>query len=122
MSKVKFGLTAMMLSGIGLVSGLSTSTARAQNDGAAVVYHACPAEDGEISIDGYDFQYCVDLTDTPSGNGDASLHGSLIDPSTAPSKAVTVTGFPCYAGYGITYDTKLTITPSGEIHGSCKYH
>lgn len=122
MSKMKFGLTAVVLSGLGLISGLSTSTAHAQSDQGAVVYHACPAELGELTIDGYDFQYCFDLTATPSGNGNGSFHGELLDLSTAPAKTVTVTGFPCWAGFGVTYETKLTITPSGQIHGSCESH
>ncbi|GAC1419316.1 MAG: hypothetical protein NVSMB62_11930 [Acidobacteriaceae bacterium] len=87
-----------------------------------MVYHACPAEYGEISIDGYDFEYCFDSTTTPSGNANASFHGYLVDRATAPRKAVFFSGFGCYAGNAITYDSEVTITPSGMIHGMCKNH
>lgn len=122
MSKMNLGLTAIMLSGVALISALSPSAARAQSDGGAVVYHACPTEYGEISFGGYDFEYCFDSTETPNGTANASFHGHLVDRTTAPKKAVTLTAIPCYAGNGFTYDSELTITPSGQIHGICKNH
>lgn len=123
MSKMNLGLTVLTLSGLALVAGLSPNAAHAQNDdGPAVVYHACPTEYGELTIGAYDVEYCFDSTATPSGNGNATFHGYLIDKSTAPKKTDTVSGFACYAGNGITYDTELTVTPSGRILGVCKAH
>lgn len=122
MSKMNLGITAIALSGIVLMSGLSTRTAQAQSDEAAVVYHACPSAYGELSLGGYDFEYCFDSTTTPSGNSNAQFHGFLVDTTTAPRKTAKLSGFGCSAGGEITYDTELSVTPSGEIHGSCKLH
>ena len=122
MSKMNLGLTVLALSGVALLAGLSPHAANAQSDDSAVVFHACPTEYGEITIGGYDFEYCFDLTDSASGKGNATFHGYLVDRSTAPRKTITVTGFDCFTGDGDTTDSELTVTPSGHILGVCKSH
>ncbi len=70
------------------------------------------------------FNYCFSDVVTPSGNANARFKGELLSP--APDKAVTITGFGCIASFpdpsGFTTDTKITITPSGNVSGHCKFH
>ncbi|GAC1432813.1 MAG: hypothetical protein NVSMB62_29370 [Acidobacteriaceae bacterium] len=97
---------------------------QAQSDGGeALVLHGCPDMTtfyGKSA--GYTYQVCADIVFTPSGNVNATFHGSLLDPSTAPSSAVIVEGFPCGYKNQLTYDSQVVITPDGNVEGRCELH
>lgn len=121
MSKISLGLTAVALLALAVLAGPSSRVVYAQNN-AAVVTHECPTDIGVALIGGFLFQYCFDSAVTSSGNGNGSFHGSLLDPTTSPSRAVHISGFGCDPGNGLTTDTELTVTPSGRVDGTCKVH
>lgn len=116
---IKFGFISFAF---GLVF-LGPSPVRAQSDGGALVLHGCP---DTITFpgtsDGYAYQVCADIVFTPSGNVNATLHGELLDPSSAPSKAVIVRDFPCTYGDQTTNDSQIVITPDGSVNGYCRLH
>jgi hypothetical protein len=119
---VKFSLVPLAL---GLCLSASR-TGRAQSDGGgsgAIVLHGCP--DTYVVAghsDGLTYQVCADIVFTPSGNINATLHGELFDPGTAPSQAVVARGWPCVYGDKTTYDSQIVITPSGNVTGYCRLH
>lgn len=96
---------------------------RAQSDGGALVLHGCPdtATFPGQSV-GYTYQVCADIVFTPKGDVNATLHGALLDPATAPSQAVIVRDFPCAYGDQTTYDSQIVITPDGGVNGYCRLH
>jgi hypothetical protein len=102
---------------------VAPALATAEPGGGAVVERICP-ELGPAIIEGFEFTYCADEVQTPSGKANANFHGELTStsPRPAPEKATTVTGFGCDTTYGITEDTRLVVTPSGQVNGTCKLH
>lgn len=99
----------------------------AQSQDGALVLHGCPdtiTYQGRSVKDGqtYTYSVCADITFTPSGNVDATFHGSLVDPSTAPSHSVIVRDFPCQYNGGVTHDSEVVITPDGNVEGRCALH
>lgn len=111
---------------------VSAETPAHATDNGAVVFHTCPVTLGtvtvpvNVTVGGFTFNYCFDDSVTPSGDATAHFHGTLVNPSTAPSQATDVTGFSCEAGFPtgdrFTTDTQLVVTPSGEVNGTCKFH
>lgn len=96
---------------------------RAQSDGGALVLHGCPdTATFPGTSEGYSYQVCADIVFTPSGNVNATLHGALLDPTTAPSQAIIVRDFPCAYGDQTTYDSQVVITPDGSVNGYCRLH
>lgn len=97
---------------------------QAQSEGGdALVLHGCPDTTTFYGkSDGYTYQVCADIVFTPSGNVNATFHGSLLDPSTAPSSAVIVEGFPCTYNNQVTHDSQVVITPDGNVEGRCALH
>jgi hypothetical protein len=95
-------------------------------DDGAVHYANCPDTSFTDTLGGFTFEYCFSDTVTPSGNANAQLHGQLVDPATAPARATKVEGFGCFAGYPsfaeYTADTRLVVTPTGSVNGTCKFH
>ena len=123
MSKISLGLAAAALVAFAVFAGSSPRVVVHAQNNAALVYHECPADLGLAGIGGFTFQYCFDSVDTSSGNGNASFHGVLLDPTTAPSKSTHITGFGCETdGGAFTTDTELDVTPSGNVEGTCKSH
>lgn len=113
-TSVVFGLGAL-LAGPGRV--------QAQSDDGALVLHGCPDTIVyEGHSDGYAYEVCADIVFTPSGNVNATFHGSLVDPTTAPSHAVVVDDFPCEYNGETTYDSQVEITPDGTVNGRCELH
>ena len=95
----------------------------AQSSDGALVLHGCPDTiTYEGHSDGYAYDVCADIVFTPSGNVNATFHGSLIDPTTAPTKAVVVRDFPCEYNGEVTYDSQVVITPDGSVNGRCELH
>jgi hypothetical protein len=90
--------------------------------GGALVLHMCPDMTTEGHSLGYAYNVCADIVFTPSDNVNATFHGSLIDPSTAPSHAVIVRDFPCSYNGQETNDSQLVITPDGSVNGRCELH
>lgn len=117
---VKFSLVPLAL---GLFLSASR-TGRAQSDGGgALVLHGCP--DTYVvpgHSDGMSYQVCADIVFAPDGNINATLHGELLDPATAPSQAVVARDWPCQYGDKITYDSLIVITPDGNVTGYCRLH
>ena len=117
---------AAAIAACGLVVGVTA--AGADPGGGAIVFHSCPDTSSfpPAVEGGFEFNFCFDDTVTPSGKANASFHGSLVDPTTAPSKATTVSGFGCEADYpggsDVTTDVRMVVTPSGQINGTCKFH
>lgn len=97
--------------------------AQSADDDGALVLHGCP---DTITFnghsDGYAYNVCADIVFTPSGNINATLHGDLLDPTTAPPSAVIVRDFPCEYNGTITYDSQVVITPDGNVNGYCELH
>ena len=116
---IKFGIVSFAF---GLLF-VGPGPVRAQSDGGALVLHGCP---DTITFpgksEGYTYKVCADIVFTPSGNINASLHGELLDPTTAPSEAVVVRDFPCAYGDKTTYDSQIVITPDGNVEGHCFLH
>jgi hypothetical protein len=102
---------------------LGQKPVHAQSEDEALVLHGCP---DTITFEGhsvgYAYEVCADIVFTPSGNINATFHGALLDPSTAPSKAVIVTGFPCEYNNELTHDSQVVITPDGSVNGRCEVH
>jgi len=119
----KYFALAAVIAAVGV--GLGASQAIADN--GALRYVSCPDTTFTDTVGGFTINYCFQDVVTSSGNANALLSGVLVDPSTAPSKATTVAGFGCIADFGnggvlITTDTRLTVTPSGNVNGTCKFH
>lgn len=100
-----------------------SSPVRAQSDGSgALVLHGCP--DTAVfpgRSDGLTYTVCADIVFTPSGDINATLHGALLDPATAPSQAVIVQDFPCTYGDQTTHDSQIVITPDGTVNGTAAF-
>ena len=115
-------ITTLTLALGGFLFSQKPVQAQSEGDGALVL-HGCPdttvIEGHSI---GYAYEVCADIVFTPSGNVNASFHGALLDPSTAPSHAVIVRGFPCAYGPAETNDSQLVITPDGSVNGRCELH
>ena len=95
----------------------------AQSEQGALVIHGCPDTVTFYGRSvGYTYNVCADITFTPSGDVNATLHGELLDPSTAPSHAVIVRDFPCEYKGEVTYDSEIIITPDGSVNGRCDSH
>ncbi len=109
-----------------LVGGAVTlGVSPAVADDGAVRYVSCPTTSFISIAGGFTFSYCFSDVVTPSGNANAHFEGDLLDLSTAPSSATIIEGFGCFAAYpsgGFTTDTRLVITPSGHVNGTCKFH
>jgi hypothetical protein len=104
---------------------LGTTVAGASSDNAAVQYVSCPDTSFTSTLGSFTFNYCFFDVSNSSGNANAVFQGTLVDGSTAPSKATTFTGFGCSAAFpggGFTTDTRAVITPSGNVNGNCKFH
>src|SRR5581483_7708176 len=117
---IKFGIVPFAFT----LALIAPRPLRAQSDGGgAVVLHGCP---DTVTFpgrsDGYTYQVCADIVFTPSGNINATLHGELLDPATAPSQAVIVRDFPCVYGDQTTDDSQIVITPDGSVNGYCRLH
>jgi hypothetical protein len=117
---------AAVLMGAGLIGAALVGPASADN--GSVHYVSCPDTSFVSNVGGYTFEYCFSDVVTSSGNANAHFQGQLLDPAAAPAKATTIEGFGCTAGYnppsfyGSTTDTRLVVTPSGKVNGSCKFH
>lgn len=97
--------------------------APAQSDGGALVLHGCPDTFTVVGHSyGIAYQVCADIVFTPSGDVNASLHGALLDPATAPTQTVVVRDFPCVYGNQSTNDSQIVITPDGNVNGYCRLH
>jgi hypothetical protein len=57
---------------------------------------------------------------TPSGNAVFKAQGTLAEGIEAPEKAVHISGFPCITPAGPATSSRLTVTPSGRYHLTCK--
>jgi hypothetical protein len=108
------------VAGSTLALGIGTALPASAEDGAIVV-RTCPEGTFTASVGGFGFTYCFDEVQTPGGNANAHFHGSLINPATAPDRATTITGFRCNTTDGVTTDTRLVVTPSGEVNGTCRF-
>jgi hypothetical protein len=96
---------------------------QAQSEGGALVIHSCPETTSFTGTTyGYEYEVCADIVFTPSGNINATFHGSLVDPSNAPQKTLISRGFPCEYNNELTYDTQVIINPDGTVNGSCQVH
>lgn len=116
---IKFGIVPLAFA----VAFLARRPAHAQSDGGAFVLHGCP--DTAVfpgRSDGLTYQVCADIVFTPSGDINATLHGTLLDPATAPSQAIVVRDFPCTYGDQTTNDSQIVITPDGNVNGYCWLH
>ncbi len=104
---------------------LTTPTAGADPGNGALRYVACPFVAAQ-ELDGFMFNMCFSDVVTPSGNANAHFHGSLVDPTTAPSRTVVFTGFECFAAFPnltiVTTDSRVVFTPSGQVSGTCFFH
>ena len=108
--------------GLFLIAGGSLSN-QTRAHAQATVNDGCPADETNFgALDGYEFFYCFDEVQTPNGMANVSFHGELTDSSTAPSKAVHISGFAFATSDGVTTDCQLVITPAGEVNGTCKLH
>lgn len=95
----------------------------AQSADGALVIHGCPETSTFYGQSvGYTYQVCADIVFTPSGKVNATLHGTLLDPATAPSQAVIVRDFPCEYNNQSANDSQIVITPDGQVNGFCKVH
>ena len=118
--------TAIRFSLIALAFGLvllGPRAVHAQSNGGALILHGCP--DTLIfpgTTDGLTYQVCADIVFTPSGDINATLHGALLDPSTAPSQTIVVRDWPCTYGDETTNDSQIVITPDGSVTGYCRLH
>jgi len=111
------GATALSAGALLLVS------APAYADGAV---HYTPCKDGaspQFFDNGqYTFTYCFSETGSPSGNGNAAYHGTLISP--ASGQRAVIENVACFSstgsGSGVT-TTDIKISPSGNVNGTCKF-
>ena len=101
----------------------------AQAGDGAVHFASCPTQSFVTTLGGFitfEIEVCFSDVITPSGNANAQFRGNVVDPGTAPAKAMKVEGFFCEAGFPksgfATRDTRVVITPSGTVNGSCKFH
>lgn len=116
---IKFGIASFAL---GLIL-LGPRPVRAQSDGGALVLQGCPdTATFPGRSDGYTYQVCADIVFTPSGNINATLHGALLDPASAPAQTIIVQDFPCAYGDQTTDDSQIVITPDGSVNGYCRLH
>jgi len=69
------------------------------------------------TIQGFTFNYLFCEVQTPSGNADAELHGTLV--SAPPAEAVRIET-PCFTTYGVT-TAEIEITPSGRVNITCHF-
>jgi hypothetical protein len=122
----KLGPAALKLGIVVLASGVFFSAQKpvhAQSGEGALVLHDCPdMTTFHGQSDGYEYAVCADIVFAPSGNVNATFHGSLVDPTTAPSSAVIVRDFPCAYGSQETNDSEVVITPDGSVNGRCELH
>jgi hypothetical protein len=112
---------AVLVGGAAFAAGVPAAVA----DSNAVQVVPCRGTVFTITEGGFTFTYCFTDVVTPSGNANAHFHGSLVDPTTAPSRATKVSGFLCTAGYphgDNTTDSRLVVTPDGTVNGICKFH
>ena len=102
---------------------LAPRPAHAQAVQGALVLHDCPTTSTFYGqTDGYTYQVCADIVFTPSGDVNATFHGALLDPSTAPSQPVISTDFPCAYNGQTSNESHVVITPDGTVNGSCQLH
>ena len=130
MSPHKFGPLSFKLAAFTLALGALLTAprpARAQSSSGsgsgALVLQGCPNTTTFFGrSDGLVYQVCADIVFTPNGGVNATFHGALLDPATAPSQALIVSSFPCAYNGQITHDSQLAISPDGTVNGYCKLH
>ncbi len=64
---------------------------------------------------------CINEVGPDGTTTNASCHGS-IPAESAPDETVVVSGFACDTDVGVTNDTHLTATKSGQLSFTCKVH
>ena len=97
--------------------------AQAQSDPGALVLHGCPDTSTFYGRSaGLTYEVCADIVFTPSGNVNATFHGSLVDPSAAPSHTIIVRDFPCEYNNQEANQSEVVINPDGTVNGHCDLH
>jgi len=126
MSPKLLGPSTLAFTGITLGFSLLLVAPRpvhAQSTEGALVLNGCPATSTFYGkSEGYTYQVCADIVFTPTGNINATLHGALLDPATAPSQTVIVTDFPCEYNGQSSNQSQVVITPDGNVNGFCQLH
>ena len=120
------GPSTLAITIVTLAAGLVSAAPRqasAQSSDGALVLNGCPATTTFYGrSDGYTYQVCADIVFTPSGNVNATLHGALLNPATAPSQPVIVRNFPCAYNGQSSNQSQIVITPDGNDNGYCQLH
>ena len=122
LAEIRTRFAVLTLAGVAGASAAAPAFA----DSGTVHYANCPAAPFNAEIGGYQLEYCFSDVVTPSGNANARFEGTLVDVAAVPAKAVRVEGFDCIAGYPsfehFTTDTRMVVTPTGSVNGTCKFH
>jgi hypothetical protein len=118
-SRVRLLGTLMALAlgagGVGATAVASAEPPAGHGEGAVVTHGEC-----FITIEGFLGPCSFTSVTTPSGNTVFKAQGTLAEGSEPPEKALHLTGFPCDTGAGPATSSRLTITPSGRFHLTCK--
>ena len=70
------------------------------------------------TIQGFTFNFLFCEVQTPSGNANVEVHGTLVSPA-PPAKAVRIETL-CFTTYGVT-TAEIEITPSGRVNATCHF-
>ena len=126
MSPHKLGPLSFKLAAFTFTLGILLAAprpARAQSNSGALVLQGCPNTTTFFGrSDGLVYQVCANIVFTPTGDVNATFHGALLDPTSAPSQALIVSNFPCAYNNQTTHDSQLVISPDGTVNGFCKLH
>jgi hypothetical protein len=120
----------MHTSRVRLLGGIAALALATGGAGAAMAQAEPPEGHGEgavvergecsISIEGFAGPCTFTSVRTPSGNAVFKAQGTLTEGTEPPEKAVHVRGFLCATPAGPTTLSRLTVTPSGRYHVTCK--
>jgi hypothetical protein len=120
----------MHASRVRLLGGFAALALAAGGAGAAIAQAEPPAGHGEgafvtrgecfLAIEGILGPCTFTNVTTPSGNSVFKAQGTLEEGIEPPEKAVHLSGFPCDTLAGPATSSRLTVTPSGRYHLTCK--
>jgi hypothetical protein len=120
----------MHASRVRLLGGIAALAFAAGGAGAAIAQAEPPEGHGEgavvtrggcfLAVEGFSGPCTFTSVVTRSGNANYKAQGTLSEGVEPPEKAVHITGFFCLTPAGPATSSRLTVTPSGRYHVTCK--
>src|SRR2546423_13457664 len=120
----------MQTSRVRLLGGIAALAIAAGGAGAAIAQAKPPEGHGEgavvtrgecfIAVEGFSGPCTFTSVVRRSGNVNYKAQGTLSEGVEPPEKAVHITGFACFTPGGAATTSRLTVTPSGRYHVTCK--